>query len=323
MIQHDMKCQPGEPLVSVVIIFLDEERFLGEAIESVLAQSYAHWELLLCDDGSTDGSSAIAKRYASRSPDRVRYLAPPGHVNIGESAIRNLGIAESRGELVAFLDGDDVWLPEKLERQVALMRQNPAAAMLYGRTLYWFSWTGNPEDEARDCLTPEGFELDSLVEPPLPLIRYLQDESIYPCMCSVIVRREVFDEIGLFEADYTHGSQDMVFHAKLFLQAPVYVSSECWDRYRQHPDSFWGRMRQQGLYLDEDTPHPTAHKFLEWLEAYLTAQGVSDPDVWHALEKALWPYRHPNLFAFQRRVVAGWSRLRGIARRAPGFSASA
>src|SRR5215218_5812117 len=96
----------SESLVSVIIIFLDAERFIEEAIESVFAQTYDDWELLLVDDGSTDGDTRIALEYAEQNPGRVRYLQHPGHQNRGMSASRNLGIGSARGEYIAFLDAD-------------------------------------------------------------------------------------------------------------------------------------------------------------------------------------------------------------------------
>ncbi|MBA2318870.1 MAG: glycosyltransferase family 2 protein [Euzebyales bacterium] len=102
------------PAVSVVLIFYNDERFLPEAIESVLGQTYRDFELILADDGSTDGSTALARSYAQADPERVRYVEHPGHANHGISAARNLGIADVRGRFVAFLDSDDVWEPEKL-----------------------------------------------------------------------------------------------------------------------------------------------------------------------------------------------------------------
>src|SRR5215211_6343875 len=110
-----------KPLVSVVIPFLNAERFIQEAIESVFAQTYDNWELLLVDDGSNDGSTRIALEYAERNSGRVRYLQHPGHRNRGVSASRNLGISSARGEYIAFLDADDVWLPHKLEQQVEIL----------------------------------------------------------------------------------------------------------------------------------------------------------------------------------------------------------
>src|SRR4051812_22103421 len=106
------------PAVSAIIIFLNAERFLSEAVESVIAQTHKDWELLLVDDGSADGSTTLAQGFAARHPDRVRYLEHPAHQNRGMSASRNLGLANSTGDHVAFLDADDVWLPHKLAEQL-------------------------------------------------------------------------------------------------------------------------------------------------------------------------------------------------------------
>src|SRR3990172_11731590 len=123
-----------KPLVSVIIIFYNEERFIEEALECVFAQTYTNWELLLVDDGTTDNSTAIAQRYAEKYPEKVYYLEHPGHQNRGMSATRNLVIANAKGEFIAFLDADDVWLPHKLERQLAIIESQPDAAMVYGPT---------------------------------------------------------------------------------------------------------------------------------------------------------------------------------------------
>ena len=129
---------PLPPLVSVVVPVYRAERFLDEAIASVRAQRYSEWELLLVDDGGDDGSAAIAKAHVARDPHRVRLLSHPNGENRGASASRNLAIRHARGTYVALLDADDVWLPEKLEAQVALMEANPDVGMLYGNSLYWY-----------------------------------------------------------------------------------------------------------------------------------------------------------------------------------------
>ena len=119
-------------LVSVVIIFLNAERFIQEAIESVFSQTHPVWELLLVDDGSSDRSTAIACRWAEKYPERVRYLEHSGHANRGMSASRNLGIHHVRGEYIAFLDADDVWFSNILEEQVNILEAHSDAAMVYG-----------------------------------------------------------------------------------------------------------------------------------------------------------------------------------------------
>jgi len=137
-------------LVSAIIIFFNAEKFIEEAIESVLAQSYDNWELLLVDDGSEDNSTMIARRYEKKYQPKVRCFEHDGHSNQGMSASRNLGLSHARGEYIAFLDADDVWMPHKLEQQAAILNSRPEAAMVYGRTLIWYSWSGEPEDEYRD-----------------------------------------------------------------------------------------------------------------------------------------------------------------------------
>ena len=136
--------------VSIVTPFLNPGRFLQECIESVVAQTYGEWELLLVDDGSNDGSLAIAQQYAVRYPGNVRCFTHEGGRHRGASASRNLGIHHARGEYLAFLDADDVYLPRKLEEQLPLLDAHPRAAMMYAATEYWHSWSGRPEDAGRD-----------------------------------------------------------------------------------------------------------------------------------------------------------------------------
>ena len=139
-----------QPLVSSIIIFYNAIKFMEEAIESIIAQSYDHWELLLVDDGSTDPSTALAKKYTEQYSGRIRYLEHENHQNRGLSASRNLGIRHAKGKYIAFLDADDIWLPHKLEKQVPVLESNPEAGMIYGSLLFWYSWTGNPDDREKD-----------------------------------------------------------------------------------------------------------------------------------------------------------------------------
>lgn len=292
-----------QPLVSCIVIFFNAgEKFFIEAIESIFAQTYENWELLLADDGSSDESTAIALKYAQTYPDKVRYLEHEGHQNRGMSATRNLGIRHSKGQYIAFLDADDVWLPHKLEQQVPLLESHPEAVMLYGRTQYWFSWMNdNPatstlkSDAIRgDYMTITSIDFDQLIQPPNQLLVLLKNPNIHPCTCSVLIRRQVFDILGFFEESFRGANEDMVFHSKIFLRFPVYVSSECWDRYRKHEDSYWGNLSRQGTL--SQMVQAGLLKYFNWLEQYLQEQNIQNPQVWQALRKALWPHRHPTLF---------------------------
>jgi GT2 family glycosyltransferase len=125
--------------VSVVIPVHNGEKYLAQAIESVLAQTHRDLELLLVDDGSTDDTSAIIRHYAAMDP-HVRCLSQE---NRGVAAAGNRGLEEARSEWVARLDADDVFLPEKLERQVAFLRRNPDAKIV-GTLACFINHAGRP-----------------------------------------------------------------------------------------------------------------------------------------------------------------------------------
>lgn len=280
------------PAVSVVVIFLDAARFLQEAIDSVLAQTWRDFELVLVDDGSSDGSGAIADAAAAADP-RVKVVRHPGGENRGMSASRNLGVAASSGELVAFLDADDVWLPSKLEEQVALMRAHPQVGMLYGRTLWWYGWTGRPEDEARDHVHEPLVPLDREIEPPTLFPSFLEDGRVPPYTCSVIVRREAFDRLGGFEERFRGLYEDQVFFAKVFLSERVYVADRCWDRYRQHDESACA-VAYAELETHPTDLHPARQAFVEWVAGYAARVCPGDAAVAAAITNAVTPYRYPT-----------------------------
>ena len=109
------------PLVSVIMPTYNSRAFVADSVQSVLAQTLADFELLLIDDGSTDGTPEVTAALAAGDPRVVRLFTPS---NGGAAEARNLGIIRARGRYIAFCDSDDLWLPRKLERQIALMRAN-------------------------------------------------------------------------------------------------------------------------------------------------------------------------------------------------------
>ncbi|MFO7652758.1 MAG: glycosyltransferase family 2 protein [Candidatus Krumholzibacteriia bacterium] len=279
------------PLVSAVMIFLDARAFLAEAIESVLAQQYTSWELWLVDDGSTDGSSEIARRYAAGHPDCIFYLEHPGHVNRGMSASRNLGLRHARGEFVALLDADDVWLPGKLSHQVEVLTAHPEVGFLYGNTLYWHSWTGRAEDGARDFLprlfSPGHPELstDRVIRPPALVLGFLEGTAAVPTSCGLLVRRSVVQEVGGFEDEFRGMYEDQVFFCKLGLSSAAWVGAGHEERYRQHPRSSCSVAAGTGEI------HAARLVFLHWLADYLVRQDIDDARLSAALRRNLWGYR--------------------------------
>jgi len=294
----------NQPLVSVVLIFWNAERFIAEAIESVFAQTYRAWELLLVDDGSSDGSTTIARSYSERDPQHVRYLEHPGHVNRGMSASRNLGIGNAQGAYVAFLDADDVWLSNILEEQVAILETYPEAAMVYGPIEYWYSWTGLPEDRERDYVEKLGVPPDTIIEPPRLCPLFLRDKATVPS--GILVRRDVIERVGGFEDTFRGEYEDQVFCVKICLDAPVFASGQCWYRYRQHPSSCVLTGQRTG------ETHSARLLFLNWLTKYLSEQKVKDQGVWRALSLELWRFSHPRAFRLLRRGERFMNRINGL-----------
>jgi glycosyltransferase involved in cell wall biosynthesis len=117
------------PAVSVIIPVFNYDRYLAEAIESALNQSYPHLEIIVVDDGSTDSSGEVARTFADRG---VRYCQQP-HSGIGPA--RNKGVELAQGEFLAFLDADDRWSSEKIERQLASFKNDPALEMVFGQVV--------------------------------------------------------------------------------------------------------------------------------------------------------------------------------------------
>lgn len=145
----------SHPLVSILIAAYNAEPWIAETLESAIAQTWPHTEVIVVDDGSTDGTLAIARRYKS---ERVRVIA---QANAGACAARNRALAEARGDFIQYLDADDLLSPNKIERQVALLAEAPEGCVAVCGTVYfddgtdpeqgWFS-PGGPAVNSDDPL---------------------------------------------------------------------------------------------------------------------------------------------------------------------------
>ena len=283
--------QPVNGLASVILPFYNSEQFLSEAIESVLAQTYSHLELLLVDDGATDHSTEIARDYVAQFPQKIRYIQHEGHRNFGVTRTRNLGASEARGEYLAFLDSDDVWLSNKLEHQIGLMDDNPDAGLVYGPSEYWYDWdaAGSPiQSNHVPAVAPGG----KLYSPPDLLIHsYPFGAYGAPCPSSFLLRRSAFDRVGGFIESFNPGShqlyEDTAFLTSIYLKVPVFVSSIHLDRYRCHPLSIWHRTKRTTREEEE------RRYYFQWLRDYLHKESIVDPAILKPIRRIAWPYWLP------------------------------
>lgn len=300
------------PRVSIVTPYKDAEAHLAEAIASVTAQTEGAWELLLVDDGSSDGGRAIADAAAKCDP-RVRSLVRPAEAASGAAGARNWGVCQSRGAFLVFLDADDCFLPDKLAIELALLDRHPEAAMTFGATIWWY-----PGDERRnwsDAIRTLG---PGLVAPPLLVDRvFLLQRAHVPSLCSVMVRREILGDSPFEERFRLYEDQSML--VKVALAHPVYVGRHPTALYRQHAASTSARAEQSGDYR-RSGPHRARGDFLAWVGEHAQRAGKLAPSTAAALALAKaaqsgdWSALTPRL-----RVVAVWlaasKRLDRLARR--------
>lgn len=290
------------PLVSVIIIFLDEERFLPEAVQSVRGQTFDRWELILVDDGSRDRSGAIGRKLAADDPHRIRYVRHDDGGNHGMSASRNLGLSLARGRYVAFLDGDDIWLPIKLERQTALLAQHRAAAMVFAPLLRWRRWTGEPDAADLEDLMGVGRRkfgshplAHRLVDPPGLLRLMLPDDYFIPG--GALIRRDVLTSVGGYEESFRTSYEDAVVMMKIAAQFPVFVDDKVVYLYRMHPESCTAVESSSELIDTKRTA------YLDFTDDHLRRLGLLTADLDRALRRARRSTHDQRLWA--NRALAG------------------
>jgi glycosyltransferase involved in cell wall biosynthesis len=201
----------GRNSVSVVIPCYNAARYLHETLSSAMAQTHPPCEILVVDDGSTDESGAIARSFGPA----VRVVRQP---NAGESSARNRGISLARGEWIAFLDADDVWVPEKLERQLEACERTPDSVCCHTA---WRNLHGNALGLVSELHHEGDYSLATV-------LRYLQLH-----ISSILVRRSACPH---FAEDVRHG-EDAIFAAELSLRGRFAYVDEPLVLYRRHGDA--------------------------------------------------------------------------------------
>lgn len=207
------------PRVSVIMNVRNGARTLRESLDSVLAQTHGDWELVFWDDCSTDESAAIAATYTD---PRIRYLLSPVDTSLGGA--RERAIREARGEWIAFIDQDDLWVPDKLELQLAAAGSDSAVALVYGRTVSFF-----PDGSERDYDHRHEFA-------PLPegdIFRELFTDSCFICVSSTLMRRSAVDALGGIPEEF-HVSPDYFLYLALARRHRVRAIQKMVCRYRIH-----------------------------------------------------------------------------------------
>ena len=228
--------QTNPPLVSIVVPTYNCAAFIGEALDSVYRQSHDHWEVIVVDDGSTDGTRAALTPHMGR----IRYIH---QANRGASNARNHGVKQARGELIAFLDADDIWLPDKLALQARVMRESPDCGLVFcdgeaftsAGTLFPSVLTRRIQSwaDAHETGDPHVFKGN--------LLREMFFGNHICSASSVMVRRKWLEDAGGFDEKLVIG-EDYDVWFELAKRGPVALVRQRLFRYRWHDGSVSGPM---------------------------------------------------------------------------------
>jgi glycosyltransferase involved in cell wall biosynthesis len=207
----------NSPRVSVILPIFNGARYLAEAIESALAQTYTHYEIIAVNDGSRDGSNQIVKDYLGSG--RIQYFE---QANLGVARARNTGIAHSSGEFIALLDQDDIWLPDKLEKQIAYMKAHPAVALLHARVACI-------DDNGREVNCKGSIYVDDTSGDCAE--RLVSGNRI--ALLTVMIRRSCLDEVGTFRQAFAP-ADDWHLWLRIAVRHPLGFLDEVVGKYRIH-----------------------------------------------------------------------------------------
>jgi glycosyltransferase involved in cell wall biosynthesis len=214
------------PLVSVILPAYNARTTIAQAVQSVLSQDYVTLELLVVDDGSTDGT---AEHPALQDP-RIRVLQQQ---NAGPAAARNMGLKHAKGELIAFIDADDLWLPGKLTAQVSYLQSHPAISIVFGG---FQRWVAAPDDSFQVPPSSAAQVAPNALSQPSGWIYadLLLDSVVH--IITAMVRKPAFDAVGTFDANLPTG-EDYDFWLRASRQFKMDQLAQTLAYYRIHPDS--------------------------------------------------------------------------------------
>lgn len=230
----------SNPVVSVVIPAYNDARYIGQALRSVLAQSYRPLDIVVVDDGSTDETAGIASSFGSR----VQVFR---QANAGAAVARNRGLEEARGDYIAFLDADDFWHPRKIELQLRHLQGCSECVAVYCRKIEVregtgaSSWSSLPADRGSDALARSPGESGWLY------LELLRDSVVHTS--TIMASRTTIDKVGRFDISLRKG-QDLEFWLRLSRLGPIHMLDAVLSAYRIHPASISHRAMTKNYHAE-------------------------------------------------------------------------
>lgn len=227
-----------KPLVSVIIPCYNNARHIATSIDSVLSQDYPSLEIIVVNDGSTDNSIEVLNQYA----DRIKLLTQE---NQGPAAARNTGIKAARGDYIAFNDGDDIWLPGKINAQIQYLENTPQTGLCYTSWVVWDQTQPLPEFLAN---LPKAANTTELVADRSGWLytRLLAISAV--CTITVMIRADIVRTVGLFNKDYAIG-EDHDYWIRVSRLCQIDKLTGIYAIYRKNPNSTTQKVHPQNYSL--------------------------------------------------------------------------
>jgi glycosyltransferase involved in cell wall biosynthesis len=274
----------AQPLVSVVMPAWNAEATIVEALRSVAAQTYRNLEIIIVDDGSSDGTAELAKDFCVNDP-RARTL---GRSNSGPAAARNLGIVEARGEWIALIDADDVWHPTKVEKQVAvaLAADEPPG--------FVYCWYRKIDEDGFVIGSGPRWAAEGKAFLSLAYLHFIRGGS------SLLLSKAAFTEAGGYDESFRAGCEDVVLELEIARRRPIAVVPEFLFGYRAHGSNF---TRDFDLLLDGWTRAFAAVQGRAQLPRNLIRQANAQCSVAVAVQRAVERRPGPSLKAAARALA--------------------
>ena len=266
-----MKAKDISLKVSVIIPTYNSAKYIRNALESVLSQTYSNFEIVVVNDGSTDNTDEILRPYF----DRIIYMEQK---NTGPAAARNVGIQHAKGDFIAFLDADDIWLPLKLKKQMRVFHENPNVGLVYSRNVEFDHETGK----------------EVLVSPPKVFSGRVFDELLlegFILLSTVIISKPVLKDVGGFDPDL-HTAEDTNLFLRIAKRYSVLGMEDILVRKRKHAANLSDRVDIEiGSLVNLDRivslyPETAPQKCTAMKKAYIIKGSTLILDLFHGGEYA-------------------------------------
>ncbi|MEO8664091.1 MAG: glycosyltransferase [Ignavibacteria bacterium] len=255
------------PEVSIITPLYNGAKMLHETVESVLSQDYKDWEWIFFDDGSTDGSQEIGKKLSEDHKGKIFYYEHDGNKNFGTAYTRNRAVERSSGEIISFIDQDDIWYENRLSHQINILNTINDCSMIWGPALYWYK-----ERSFKQPVGSNGKGLEGRMYSPPEFVRiFLSDLRGTPLPSASLIFRKYFDEAKGYEEEI-RGSEDIVLWLKLASRFNIYYDDEILIKYRKHEDSTLRQATQSGIMNEWNLT------FYKWVIDFLK-KGADDPEM--------------------------------------------